>query len=82
MINFVERRGQVGVQRPHALGQRPRAGGENRCNRVMAATARPEPVGSGFEPGLPLGLQRVADPLLVAAVHQHGNSGRAKFRTV
>jgi hypothetical protein len=37
----------------------------------MAASARPEPVRSGLEPGFPLGLQRVADPLLVAAVHDH-----------
>ena len=30
----------------------------------MAAAARPEPVRAGFEPGLPLRLQRVTDPLL------------------
>src|SRR6266568_5266915 len=36
----------------------------------------------GFEPGLPLGLQRVTDPLLVAAVHQHGNPERAKLCAV
>ena len=37
---------------------------------------------SGLEPGLPLGLQRVTDPLLVAAVHHHGNSERAELCTV
>jgi hypothetical protein len=39
----------------------------------MAASPRPEPVRSGFEPGLPLRFQRVTDPLLVAAVHEHGD---------
>jgi len=28
---------------------------------------------AGFEPGFPLRFQRVPDPLLVAAVHQHGD---------
>ena len=73
MIDAVERRGQICVQRPQALGQRASAGGEDRRDRVVAAAARPEPIGPGFEPGFPLGLQRVTDPLLVAAVHQHGD---------
>ena len=46
----------------------------------MAAAARPEPVGAGLEPGLPLGFQRVPDPCLVAAVHDHGNPERAQLR--
>ena len=32
-----------------------------------------EPVGSGLEPGLPLGLQRVPDPSLMASVQDHGD---------
>jgi hypothetical protein len=59
MVDFVERRGQVGIERPHALGQQPRAYVVDRIDRVMAAAARPEPVRSGLEPGLPLRLQRV-----------------------
>ena len=82
MINFVERRGQVGVQRPHAPGHRAFAHVVDRRDRVLAAAARPEPIRSGLEPGLPLWLQRVTDPLLVAAVHQHGNAERAELRTV
>src|SRR6266508_3462072 len=45
----------------------------------MAAAARPEPVRSGFESGLPFGLQCVADPCLVAPVRDHGNSERAQL---
>ena len=82
MIDFVERRGQVGVQRPHALGHRALAHVVDRRDRVLAAAARPEPVRPGFEPGLPLRFQRVTDPLLVTAVHQHGNPERAKLRAV
>ena len=82
MADFVERRCQVGVQRPCALGHRAFAHVVNRADRVLAAAARPEPVRPGFEPGLPLRFQRVTDPLLVAAVHQHGNPERAKFCTV
>ena len=82
MIDAVERRGQVGIQRPYPLGPRARAGDEDRRDRVMAAAARPEPVRLGFGPGFPLRFQRVTDPLLVAAVHQYGNTERAKFCTV
>src|SRR5271166_3215012 len=34
----------------------------------------------GFEPGLPLRLQRVLGPCLVTAVHQHRNAERAQLR--
>ena len=37
----------------------------NNDYRVMAAAARPEPIRSGLEPGLPLGFQRITDPSLV-----------------
>ncbi len=45
----------------------------------MAAAARPEPIRSGFKLGLPLWLQRILHPRLVAAVDQHRNSERAHF---
>ena len=73
MVDFVERRGQVRVQRPHPLGPRAFAHVVDRCDRVVAAAARPEPIGAGLEPGFPLGFQRVTDPLLVAAVGERGD---------
>jgi len=82
MIDAVERRGQVRVQRPHAPGHRALARVEDGRDRVVAAAARPEPIRSGLEPGLPLGLQRVLDPVLMTPVHDHGNSERPQFRTV
>ena len=45
----------------------------------MAAAARPEPVRSGLEPGLPLGFQRITYPRLVASVQQNRNSERPHF---
>lgn len=78
MIDPVERRRQVGVYDPHPFAlafQR----GEQRGDRIGAATARPEPIRSGLEPGLPLRFQRVPDPCLVAAVGEHGNAERATF---
>ena len=82
MIDAVERRGQVGIQRPHAAGHRALAHVVDRRDRVMAATARPEPIRSGLEPGLPLGLQRVLDPVLVTPIQDHWNSERPQLRTV
>jgi hypothetical protein len=81
VVDAVERRGQVRVQRPCVLGRWPRAHVVNRADRVVAAPAQPEPVGCGLEPGLPLGLQRVADPRLMATVHKHGNPERPQLRT-
>src|SRR5215510_4567214 len=51
-------------------------------DRVLAATTRPEPVLTGLEPGFPLRLQRIADPSLMAAIHEHRNSGRPQFCTI
>ena len=82
MIDAVERRSQVRVQRPHALGHRAFARVVDGRDRVVAAAARPEPVRSGLEPGLPLGLQRVLDPVLMTPVHDHGDSERPQLRTV
>ncbi len=44
VIDSVERRGQVRVQRPHPLGHRAPADSEDGLNRVVAASARSEPV--------------------------------------
>src|SRR5258707_13315744 len=71
MPDPVERARQVRVQRPHAPGQGALARVEYGRDRVVAAPSRPEPVGSGLEPGLPLGLQRVPDPCLMTTVHYH-----------
>ena len=79
MVDLVECRRQVGVKNPPAPGP---ADGVDHLDRVMATAARPEPVRSGREPGLPLGLQRVAAARLVAAVHQHGNSERPQLRRI
>ena len=55
MVDPVECRGQVRVQYP------PRAdravASVDDCDRVLAATARPESVTSGCEPGLPFRFQ-------------------------
>jgi hypothetical protein len=70
----VKRPGQVRVEHPQA--PRALALGEliDRCDRVVAAAAGAKSVGLRFKPRLPLGLQRVEDPCLVAAVDQHGDT--------
>src|SRR5260370_8486454 len=45
----------------------------------MEAPARPEPVRSGLEPVLPLGLQRITHPCLMTPVRDHRNSERPHF---
>src|SRR5712691_5193920 len=78
MVDVVECACQVGVKNPHPPGF-PAQGLEQRSYRVVAAATRPEPIASGLEPGLPLGLQRLPDPGLVAPVQDHWNSERAHF---
>jgi site-specific DNA recombinase len=73
VIDRVERRCQVRVEHPHPLAARALEGLVDGFDRVVVGAARPEPIASGLEPGLPLRLQRMTDPLLVAAVHQHGD---------
>src|SRR5664280_1667433 len=82
MVDSVERRGQVRVQRPHPLGPRALGGGKDRLCRVLAAATRSEPITLGLEPGLPLGLQPVTDPTLMAAVRNHGDTQRTQLRTI
>jgi hypothetical protein len=82
MIDLVERRGQVGVQRPHPLGPRAFAGVVDRADRVLAATARAKAIRTGFEPGFPLGFQGGADSALMAAVRDHRDSEWPQLRTI
>ena len=79
MINAVERGGQVGVQRPHALAGHPSCGHEDGLHRVLAGAARPEPIRPGLEPGLPLGLQRPRRQGLQRPVGDHGDTEPAPF---
>src|SRR6266699_4680202 len=81
VVDVVERAGQVGVKNPHPLGLTTQ-GVEQGLYRVVAAATRPKPIASGLEPGLPLGLQCVADPGLVAPVHDHWDAERAHFGLV
>ncbi len=78
MADLVERARQVGVEYPRPRGI-PAQGDKQGLDRVMAAAARPEPIGSGLKPGLPLGLQRISHPCLMAPVNQHRNSERPHF---
>src|SRR5664279_2422524 len=82
MIDSVECRSQVCVQRPHPLGPRAFTGHVDGLSRILAAAARTKPIRFGFEPGLPLGLQRVTNPALMTAVRDHGNTERSQLRTV
>ncbi len=69
MADLVERASQVGVKYPHPR-RFPAQGVIQGLDRVVAAAARPEPIRTGLEPGLPLGLQRIFHPRLMAAVDQ------------
>jgi site-specific DNA recombinase len=75
MIDSVERGRQVGVQYPRSPGTWPVERDIQGTDRVGAAAARPEPIRSGFEPGLPFRFQRVADPRLMTPVHDHWDGG-------
>jgi len=69
----VKRPGQVRVQNPLSLRALALGDLADGLDRVMATAARPESIGPPVEPGLPLGLQRIDDPCLVAPVGDHGN---------
>ena len=70
----VKRPGQVRVEHPQPPGVLL-GDVENRFDRVMAAAARPKPVGLRLKPRFPLGLQRVHDPRLMHAICDHGDGG-------
>jgi hypothetical protein len=77
MIELVECRFQIGVERPQALrvgAARYRVDGHD---RVVAAPARSEAVRLRLEPGLPLRLQRVDRQGLKAPIRDHRNPERA-----
>src|SRR6476661_10193935 len=82
MVDPAACRRQIGVHDPHPCGvpatQRLEDGGDG----VVTAAARPEPVTAGLEPGLPFGLQSVADPCLMAPIHEHRNAERTQLCTV
>jgi len=59
VVSVVERRFQVRVQRPPTLGAGACHGPEDRGDGILAAAARPEAVGTWFELGFPLRLQRI-----------------------
>src|SRR5260370_26290150 len=54
LADLVERGGQVTIQNPYPRGLSLK-GGEQGFYRVVAAPARPEPIGPGLKPRLPLG---------------------------
>ena len=81
MVDAVERRRQIRVQHPPALRVLPIQRQVDRRNRVLAATARPKPIGPRLKPRLPLGLQRVEGTCLQHAINDHGNTKRALLRT-
>ena len=76
----VERPGQVSVEHPSPLRVLALGGEVDGFDRVMAAAAGSKSVGPRLEPRLPLGLQRVDDPCLMAPVENHGDSERTPLR--
>ena len=77
VIDLVERRRQIRVEHPLALRAFALRNLVDRCDRVMAATTGPKPIGPRLEPRLPLGLQRAHDPRLLRTVEDHGDTERA-----
>jgi hypothetical protein len=73
MLDRVECPGQIRVQDPSTLAAIAAQRLEDDLDRVVAAAAGPESVGSRLEPGLPFGFQRVLHACLLHAVSDHGN---------
>lgn len=71
MVDPVERRRQFRIKDPYPLGPWALAGGIDRLDRIMAATAWSEPIGSRLEPCLPLRFQRMERDRLQRAVSDH-----------
>src|ERR1019366_4252784 len=81
VADLVECARQISVKNPRPPGF-PVQGVEQGFYRVVTAAARPEPIRSGLEPGLPLGLQRITYPALVAAIRENRNSERPHFSLI
>src|ERR1700682_5947276 len=64
------------IKNPPPFGSCPIERGIQGTDRIGAAASGPKPVGTGLEPGLPLRLQRVTDPRLMAPVHDRGDTER------
>ena len=79
MVDPVERRRQIRVKRPPPGRAGALAHLVDGLDRVMAATAGPEPVRPRLEPCLPLWLQRVRRQRLQRPVGDHRNAERAPF---
>jgi hypothetical protein len=75
MGELVKRLGQVCVERPLPLRAPALDDLVDRLDSVMAAAAGPKPMGPRLKPRLPLGLQRIDDPCLMAPVENHGDGG-------
>src|SRR5208282_638058 len=78
VADLVERACQISIKNPHPPGF-PVQGVVQGFYRVVTAATRPEPIGPGLEPGLPLGLQRITYPCLMAPIRKNRNSERAHF---
>ena len=70
VADLVECACQISIKNPHPLGF-PAQGAEQRLYRVVTAATRPEPVRTGLEPGLPLGLQRITYPCLMTPIRDN-----------
>ena len=77
MIDFIERRFQVGVEYPVPFRAFRRDGLVDHLDRVVASAPRPESILLRVQPGFPLWLQCAAHPLLLGAVSDNRNSERA-----
>jgi hypothetical protein len=77
VIDPVERRFQVCVERPLPAWVAALAGPKDGLDRIMATTARPKPVRLRLKPRLPLRFQRSQDNRLERSVSQNRNAQRA-----
>jgi hypothetical protein len=77
VVDLVKGRGQVRVHDPQPFGVLAAGGVEDRFDRVMAAPARPEPVGFWFKLRFPFWFQRVDHPSLQDPVNDHRDADRA-----
>ena len=81
VADAVKRPGQISVQHPLALRAFALDDLIDGLDRVMAATAGPKSIGLRLKCGLPFRFQRVRDPCLKGAVHDHRDPERALLHT-